>query len=1113
MRKNLLLALLFLFTATATFAQVTTSSITGLVKDSKEPLIGATVKATFVPSGTVYATSTRADGRFSIPNMRSGGPYLVEITYLGYEPQRFNDVTLTLGEPFVLNATLTQAGNVLKEVSVVATNPRSILNSDRSGSVTNISTREVLSLPSIDRNINDLLRTTPQASSNGQSIGGGNFRQNNITIDGGNFNNAFGIGGNLPGNNSTPIPLDALEEISVSINPTDVRQNNFIGAAINATTRSGTNSFSGSAYTYFRNQNQVGTRVRSYPELVPAAQDVKTYGFRLGGPIIKNKLFFFVNYETSKQPAGTTTLRASTPENPFPATPNVNRPTATELNEISQYLKDTYNYETGPYQEYGYESTRNNIVARIDWNINDKNRFNVRYSRLESKTPSFLSNSTNPLVAPPGGNGSVYPVNGSRTDNNALAFANSNYFTNYNFYSLSAELNSSLFGSRFANTLRFTYNNQNEPRSSESALFPFVDILKDGRPFTSFGYEPFTYGNLRDVNAYSFVDYVQWTEGKHNLLAGVQADFTTTKNGFQRYGTSYYIFNSFDDFRNGVKPLAYARTFSLTPGYAQAFPTFKNQQYSVYAQDNFNVNDKLRLSLGIRANLYGYTQDGITHPLVAGLAFANGETLNTGKLPTSALVISPRFGFNYDVRGDRSLQLRGSAGIFSGGIPGVWIVSQVGDAGMLQFSQIIQNQADTPGPFNPDINAYLPATAPAAGTAIPSAISLISPDIKAPQTFKASLAGDIKLPYGFIGTIEGLYNRDFRTVKFRNPNLVDPQNLNVTGYPDNRLIYPNATADKYINKLDVAGKPYTSTSTGAQQSFNAYVLDNASQGYYWSVAGTLQKQFSKGFSTSLSYIYSKAKSLYDGGGDQPSGAWLGTTSVNGSNNVEMGYAGFVVPSRIVAKLTYRKEYLKHLGTSITLFYNGSSQGRVSYTYSGDLNRDGANADLIYVPKDPSEITFTPFTAGTAPNAVTYSAQQQSDIFFRFLEQDPYLLSRKGKYAERNGGLLPWFNQVDVQFEQDIFHNIGGKRNTLQFNVSIENLANFISKDWGVRRTITQSQVLVPTNQASLTPGGTTRPTFRLQFDGTLPTNAVLTRDIVSFASTYRMQFGLRYIFN
>ncbi len=1102
MKKFLLSTLVLLLAGVALYAQVTTSSLVGAVKDDKEPLVGATVKATHLPTGTVYGASTNADGRFTMSNLRAGGPYKVDVSYIGYKSQQFNDITLKLAEPYVLSINMSPSGAELQEIVVVGSNPRSVLNADRSGSVTNIGVKEIAALPSITRSLNDMTRLTPQA--NGSSVGGGNFRQNNITVDGSNFNNSFGIGTNLPGNGTPPIPLDALDEISVNVTPVDIRQSGFIGSAINATTRSGTNNFSGSVYSYYRNQNYVGTNVESYTELIPNNSSVKTFGARLGGPIIKNKLFFFASVESDKQARPGATFRASTLEAPFPATPNVNRPTVTELDEISQFLKNNYNYETGPYQGYGFKSDRLNLVGRIDWNINEKHHFNIRYSQLESKTPSFLSTSTNPLV------GSPYPAGGNRGDNNALAFGNSNYYTNYNFYSLAAELNS-VFG-KFSNTFRGSYTNQNEPRSSESSLFPFVDILKDGRPFTSFGYEPFTYGNLRDVEVYSFIDYVQWSYKKHNLLAGVQADFTSTKNGFQRFGTSYYIFNSFDDFKNGANPSAYAKTFSLTPGYKQAFPTFKNAQYSLYAQDDYNVNDKLRLSFGLRGNLYTYKQDLLTHPLVKELTFANGEKLDTGELPKSAFLISPRFGFNYDVKGDRTLQLRGSAGLFSGGIPNVWIVSQAGDSGMLQFSQVIQDQASTPGPFNPDINAYLPATQPERGTSIPNAISLISPKIKSPQSFKSSLAVDAKLPWGLIGTLEGLYTKDIKTVAFRNANLVAPQALNVPGYPDNRLLYPNAVGDKYINVLSAAGL-VVPNNTPAAAAFNAYVLDNTSKGYYWSVTAKLEKQFTKGFSASIAYIKSGAKSLFDGAGDQPSGSWLGTTSVNGSNNPEMGYAGFVVPDRVIASISYKKEYLKHLATTVSLVYDGSSQGRISYTYSTDFNRDGANSDLIYVPKDPSEITFTPFTAGTAPNAVTYSAQQQSDIFFRLIEQDNYLNSRKGKYAERNGGLMPWFNQLDFNLLQDIFVNIGGKkRNTLQFTWTVTNFSNFINKSWGVRKFLVRSSILVPTNQADLTPGGSTKPTFRLQFDGSNPT-ATLLRDDVSFNSTYSMQVGLRYIFN
>ncbi|WP_026904081.1 TonB-dependent receptor [Pedobacter glucosidilyticus] len=1106
MKKYLLtlnyLFVLMLAVTSVAYGQITTSSMTGTVRDSKETIIGGTVKATHLPTGTVYATTTNADGRFSLLNMRPGGPYTVQVTYVGYQAKTSSNIFLTLGEPFVLNVTLSQASTELSEI-VVTAGGNSILSSDRSGSVTNIGTAQINEIPTINRGINSLTRVTPQAQ--GNSIGGGNYRQNNITVDGANFNNSFGIGTNLPGGQANPIVLDALGEISVNVTPVDVRQSGFIGGAVNATTRSGTNEFSGSAYTYFRNQNNVGTRVGGYDELIPNPNDVKIYGFRLGGPIIKNKLFFFASVESDKQSRPGQNRLASVDPSDFGVNPRANRPTRAELDEISQYLRDTYGYETGGYDGYGFESERLNLLGRIDWNINKDHKFTLRYSQLESKSPSFLSNSTNPFI------GSPYPVNGSRTDNNALAFENSNYFTDNNYYSLVAELNSTFGGGRFSNTLRASYSNQNEPRTSNSSVFPFVDILKDGRPFTSFGYEPFSFGNLRDVESYNVIDYIQTTIGRHNLLGGIEFETSTTQNGFQRFATSYYIFNSFDDFRNDADPIGYAKTFSLTPGYAQAFPTFKDSKYSLYAQDDFTVNDRLRLSFGIRGDLYTYKQDLLSHPLLTPLTFANGEKLDTGVLPSSALLVSPRFGFNYDVKGDRTLQFRGAVGVYSGGIPKVWIVSQAGDSGLLQFSEVLQNNFN-PIPnrkFNPDINTYLPATQPTPGQALPNAISLLTPNVKAPQSFKTSLAMDVKLPFGLIGTLEGIYNYDINQVFFRNPNL-DPTKaapLNAAGYPDNRIIYPNSNTDKYINKLSGAGLPST-TEAGA---LNTYVLDNASGGYNYSITARIEKQFSKGFSSFIAYTRQEGKNFFDGGGDQPSGSWLNNPTINGSNSKELGYNGFV-PDRVVAGITYKKEYLRNLGTTISLIYEGSSQGRVSYTYSLDMNRDGANADLIYVPRNPSEITFTPFTAGTGPNAITYTAQQQSDLFFRLIEQDKYLNSRRGKYAERNGGLLPWVNNVDLNLFQDLFVNVGKKKNTLQFNLTVENFGNLINRNWGVRYFLVRNQLLVPTNLAALDANGATRPTYRLQFDGNAPSPTIL-RDNVGFASTYSMQFGLRYIFN
>ncbi|WP_245964534.1 TonB-dependent receptor [Rufibacter immobilis] len=1091
---------------------ITTSSMNGLITDqSSEGLIGATVVATHTPTGTRYAVATGVDGRFTIPNMRVGGPYTVEVSYVGFQTQRTENIVLKLAEPFSFNTKLSQSGTELQEVVVTGTDSRSVLNAERSGSVTNISNQEIQALPTISRSINDFTRLTPQ--SNGTSIGGGNYRQNNITIDGSEFNNNFGIGTNLPGGSAQPISLDAIEEISVNVTPYDVRQSGFIGSAVNAVTRSGTNDFSGSVYTFFRNQNQQGSKVGP-DEVILQDMDYKQYGFRVGGPIIKNKLFFFLNGEMEKTIRPGQTRFASTLDTPFGTNPNASRPTATELDNISNFLREKYGYETGPYQGYDFESESKKFLVRLDWNITDNHRFTVRYNQLESSTPSFINGTSAPGAA---GN---FNGSNSRTTINALAFSNSNYFQDANFYSLAAELNSNFFGGKLSNTFRGSYTNQNDPRTSQSSLFPFVDILKDNTPFTSFGYELFTYGNLRDVESYSFVDNITWFAGKHTVTGGFQLDLHETKNGFQRYGTSYYKFNSWDDFVNGARPSVYALTYSLAPGFAQAFPSFKFRQYSGYLQDEISLTDNLRLTVGLRVDLPTYPEKLAEHPIIANLTFdadrttpGGEEKFSTATLPKSSLLWSPRLGFNWDVKGDRSVQVRGGSGIFTGRVPFVWIVSQASDAGMLQITQTLEG-ADAPL-FDPDPNAHRPAVQPAAGTLLGSNMTFIANDFKMPQTWKSNLGVDAQLPFGIVGTLEGIYNKDLNTAIFRNVNLVAPTALNYVSkdangndvlYPDTRLFYPNGVGARQQYSLNRSSV----IESGATGNFQPVVLDNASKGYYWSVTAKLDKRFSNGLAASVAYVRSEAKTLFDGSGDQAGSAWSGTATVNGPNTPELSYASYVVPDRFVASFSYRKEYLKYFGTSVSLFYEGSRGGRFSYTYSSDFNRDGVNSDLIYIPRDASEITFVPLTVGTGANAVTYTPQQQSDMFFRYIEQDEYLRANKGKYAERNGALLPWRNQFDFRLLQDIFVNVGGKRNTLQFSWDIFNVGNFLNSDWGIFQNINQRNILTPANASSVS--NTVKPTFRLNTDRGLPATTTFRNDI-SISSTYYMQFGLRYIFN
>ncbi|MBE0676211.1 MAG: TonB-dependent receptor, partial [Bacteroidales bacterium] len=1019
-------------------------------------------------------------------------------SFIGYEKASYEDVTLALGESFVINSQLAESRAALGEVVVVAAKPP-VFNSEKNGASININNRQMTVMPTISRSINDITRLTPQA--NGNQIGGGNYRQNFITVDGAQFNNAFGIGTNLPGN-GTPISLDALDQISVNITPYDVRQSGFIGASVNAVTRSGDNEFRASVYTYMQDERYKGNKVGDAEPFDKSPASYNLIGMRLGGPIIKNKLFFFLSYEKEKSEIPGPSRVASTASTPPDYPNNIARPTETQLQLISDYLKETYGLETGPYQGYAFESPGQKFLARLDWNIAANHKFNVRYSLMESKDPSNPSTSYSPFS-------SLYT--GRRTDMDAMWFQNSGYFQERNFYSLSSELNSYFGGGRFANTLRFTYSFQDEPRSTGGNKdFPFVDILLDDRVYTSFGTELFSYGNLREVTTITITDDFSWSMGINNFTAGLQYETNDTKNGFQRFGTSFYVFNSWEDFVGGNDPRAYGHTFSNTPGYEQAFPTFKFRQYSAYIQDEVVVSPKFRFIAGLRFDLPTYPDPLAEHPIVSTLEFGD-NMYSTATLPKERVMFSPRLGFNYDFKGDRSLIMRGGTGIFTGRVPFVWIVGQAGDAGMLQTTEYFGSSTGTvPYPFSPNIKEHYPATQPAVGTVVPRTFTMISEDFKMPQSWKSSLAFDARLPWGLKATIEGIYNKDINTAFFVNRGLKDPTPLNVAGYPDNRLIYPYTTSatnfNKYYQIINSAG---TVVTPGSGNGVSPIVLENRKGGYYYSVTAKLEKSFDRGFSAMVAYTHSEAKNLVDGGGDQASSAWNGNPNVNGANSAELSWASYVVPDKIIASASYRLEYFKFGATSLSFFYEGGAQGRFSYVYTSNVLRDGAGSNnLIYVPRDASEITFVDQTV----NSVLWTAAAQSEAFFKYIDQDKYLSSRKGMYAERNGAVFPWRNQVDFKIMQEFFVNVAGKRNTFQVSLDILNLGNLLNSDWGKSARFNQGNILNMNNNSSVIAGGAVKPTYRLN-----PLNnqmiSTTFSDNIGYGSTYSMQLGIRYIFN
>lgn len=1095
-RKLLFVLLLLLVSAATAFSQVTTSGMSGrVVTASGESLPGAAVVAIHVPSGTQYGTVTNPEGRFTLQGMRPGGPYSVDVSFVGYSSGKYSEITLLLGESFVLNVTLKESTVDVGEVLIVGAKP-SAFGTDKTGAATNISNEKITSLPSVSRSINDFTRLSPLAGGS-NAFGGRDGRLNNINIDGANFNNNFGLSStNMPGGDAQPISLDAIEEVQVNIAPFDVRQANFTGAGINAVTKSGTNKFAGSVYSYYRDQSFNGRWVGSDTIPPRSKTSTKIIGGRLGGAIIKNKLFFFVNgeYENSPYP-GMEYLAARSGL----TGPNVTRVNAADLEEFSSLLKSKYGYETGPYEKYGSFASENyKILGRIDWNINEQHKFTIRYNMVNNTNDQLVNGTSAPNPR----------ASSNRVSKNAMAFQNTNYGMLNTVHSVVGELNSN-FGGKFSNQFLATFTKIQDTRTSPSSSFPFIDIWDgNNNAYMSAGYELFTYNNNVINNVLTFTDNFTYYLGKHTLTAGLSFEKLYFGNSYMRYGTSYYRFKDFAAFKDHInggaaKPIAFGITYSLLPGEDKPMAELDFGQFSAYLQDIYAVNENLKLTYGVRIDLPIYLNDLIENPAVSALTFANGEKINLGSWPKSQILWSPRVGFNWDVYGDKSLKFRGGTGIFTGRLPFVFFTNQPTNSGMIQNTVEITTTSQLANlNFNPDPKFHLTNTTlfpTTAGTAAPGSIASVSPDFKMPQVWRSNLAADIKLPLNMMLTLEALYTKDLNAIKQRDANLA-PSNPQLTfSGPDNRPIWTNSTAGRRINSA----------------ISNAMVMENTNKGYSYSFVGQLAFPIVKNLEASLAYTYTMAKDITGNPGSQAASAWSGNNSVRGQNDLDMSYSQYMTPHRVVGSVSYKVEYTRFLATTFSVFYNGYSAGNFSYRYANDFNQDGVTADLMYIPKNPSEITFTDIRSGST---VLFTAQEQVNAFFKYLEQDKYLSKHKGEYAERNAARFPWFNRWDAKIMQDFKFMVGKQLNTIQVSCDILNASNLVSDvlrnfnildgaNWGIYKNLNVS------NGAILRSGTpvNNKPTFTMErVNNKLPVETFINS--VSASSTWGIQLGVRYIF-
>ncbi|MEO5591219.1 MAG: carboxypeptidase regulatory-like domain-containing protein [Chitinophagaceae bacterium] len=1092
------------------YAQETTSEILGIISDEKgAPLAGATVIAVHVPSGTKYSTTTRKDGRYNLPGLRVGGPYSLTTTYVGFKEDKQENITLTLGQAFKGDFKLAASGTALSEVIVTAGRQNKTFNNNHTGSVESINRTQIERMPTINRSINDLVKLTPSA--NGLSFGGASSAYNSVTLDGANFTNSFGLGtvGGILGSqtNQTPISLDAIEQLQINISPFDTRNGGFAGAGINAVTRSGTNQFKGSVYTYLKGPGTQGYRVEN-ATLPRQAFSFNMRGASLGGAIVKNKLFFFISGEQVRQTAPSTSYTASSASRPA-IKGVVSQANADTLKALKSFLKDKYQYDPGDYENYSYKSQSDKIAARIDWNINTHNTLTIKYNYFKSKADQ-----------PPSGSGpsvtGYTSVSRSPTDN-ALPFSGVGYGINNNFNIAIAELNTR-FGNKASNKFQVGYTAIRDFRTSPSSIFPLVDILSlnpsVGTASTSFGYEQFTYGNKLNTNVFQFSDIFSLYAGAHELTIGTQNYFKNYLNGFAPQFAGIYQFATLQDFynsaNNGTGSKFFSRQYSAVPNVDFPFQKSGSIELGFFVQDKWRVANNFTLLYGVRLDGRAFKSTFLENTNFTALTF-NGKSYNTGQKPKNNLAVSPRVGFNWDVMNDKSLQVRGGLGIFSGPPPFVWFSNQVGNNGALFGQEVSYTSGNLSGQkFNSEVNITPPSVLQVPTTYV---VNVTDPNYKYPSLFKATLGVDKKLPGDFILTLEGTYSKDVNATYFQNINL------QTAGTPlagaDNRIRYTTPNNIYPGNNAVTAANPKLSS---------VILMTNTNKGHAYTATAQLQKAF-KNLFLSAAYTYSKSVNTNELGTTAAS-LW-GAKPVTGDPNSDAtGYSSYYQPHRVIAAASYRVEYAKHFATSIGIIFEAAPAGTTSYVYNGDVNNDGQSAnDLIYVPKTQSDIVLVPVNTGSGVITDTRTANQIWAQLNNYIGQDRYLAMHRGQYAGRNAVVYPFFKRADLNITQDIYFYTGKKANadkhTLRLTLDCTNIGNFLNRNWGLYKftTLTQTNGATPLlKYEGIVPVGTAdagKPRYSFPYydaGNQVPVASSFTNN-TSILSRWQMQFGIRYLFN
>lgn len=1075
---------------------VTTSSLTGTVTDSDgETLPGASVVAVHTPSGTTYGTSTRADGNYRISNMRVGGPYTVTFSFVGFRSYVVEDVFLTLGETYNLRATLASGAIELDELVVTGIGDR-IFNQERTGAGTSVTSDRILNVPTISRNIGDLTKLTPQSS--GSSFAGRDNRFNNYTVDGNVYNNNFGLGSaQFAGGN--PISLDAIEEVQINLAPYDVRQGGFTGANVNAITRSGTNQYRGTAYMFYRNQDFVGTKIGDN-EINVDDSFTRTIGFSAGGPIIQDKLFFFVSVEQEEADNPGDNRLALRPGQ-SPDGQQITRVPLEQAEFVRERMDALYGYNTGGFESIPFANEALRLNARIDYNISNRHRAMVRFNRFDSfRDVNINGNSIR------GFPGSERFRNTNRSGPEALTFRNANYSVDNVITSIVGEVNST-FGDNIANSFRAGYTWVTDPQRSVPGgeRFPMIEIMEplEGNPnvyYMSLGNELFTVGNLLENDTFSISNTLTYFTGRNTITAGVNFEHMTFANAFNPVWNSWYRYATYDDFVESVinqnvnvRPSHFAIGYTFDADNPTKLPLdeVSFSQIGLYLQNEFQLNPDFKLTTGLRVDLPFYPIDAPRNPAVEAMNLSipnptggSNITPDVSQFPSLNPLWSPRVGFNWDVSGDRTTQLRGGTGIFSGRLPFVWISNQInangvqrGQRGYFADDWGVGGNPQWRG-FQADVDAYRPDPA-TLDAEIPNQINITADDFKLPQVWRSNVAVDHRLPGGFIGTAELIYSKDFNSPLAVNlAHQRTGQSVNVAG---------NSYALYKQELPGAAGTPLR----------EVYYLTNINKGSYISMNLGLEKTWDNGLYANVNYTLSRARDYGLIGGSQAQSLWP-DVALDDRNNPEEGFSRFDTPNRIVAQISYDTRTISRNNlTRFSLVYVGGDQGRYSYTYSGSFG-DGSGVRLMYVPNSFEEAQLVDIDGGK-------TAQQQWQDLDAFISQDPYLSDMRGKITERNGAKLPWLHRVDFRVAQDV--NVFRGQHKIQLTFDVLNIGNLISNEWGVSKVPVQNNPLVYRG-----PDANGNATFTVNYPSGRDLDESF-RQSISLNNTWSAQFGVRYMFN